>query len=80
MVEEYNKYMGGVDRNDQMVPYYSYSHKLVTLLQLHVKILISGQKNGGDYFFISSMCQSSMHGYLYNHEEQEGSLLDFQIL
>ena len=44
MVEEYNKYMGGVDRNDQMVPYYSYSHKLVTLLQLHVKKLISGQK------------------------------------
>ena len=49
MVEEYNKYMGGVDRNNQMVPYYSYLHKLVTLLQLHVKNINFTSKNGGDY-------------------------------
>lgn len=27
MVEDYNQNMGGVDRNDQMVLYYTYSHR-----------------------------------------------------
>ena len=29
MIDEYNTYMGGVDRSDQMVLYYGYSHRLV---------------------------------------------------
>ena len=32
-VEDYNAYMGGVDRSDQMVAYYSYSHKSVITVQ-----------------------------------------------
>ena len=34
MVEDYNSYMGGVDRSDQMVPYYCYSHKSVITVQI----------------------------------------------
>ena len=29
MVQEYNQYMGGVDQNDQLIKYYTYSHRLV---------------------------------------------------
>lgn len=28
MIEDYNRHMGGVDKNDQMVLYYAYSHRL----------------------------------------------------
>ena len=27
MIDEYNKYMGGVDLSDQMILYYGYSHR-----------------------------------------------------
>ena len=29
MVEEYNKYMGGVDKSDQLLSYYGFSHRTV---------------------------------------------------
>ena len=62
MVEDYNKYMGGVDRNDQMVPYYSYSHKLAITCKLI--ILIAGQRNGGgDYSSIFFMSPLLTPGY-----------------
>ena len=30
IIDDYNIYMGGVDRSDQMVLYYSYSHRLAS--------------------------------------------------
>ena len=30
MIDDYNQYMGGVDRNDQMILYYGYSHRYNT--------------------------------------------------
>ena len=29
MIEDYNQHMGGVDKNDQMVLYYAYSHRFL---------------------------------------------------
>ena len=34
VVEDYNQYMGGVDRSDQMVLYYGYTHRLVNTSSL----------------------------------------------
>ena len=52
MVEDYNKYMGGVDRNDQMIKYYTYSHRLViTILLIFDIVLHVGQRNGGEDCF-----------------------------
>ena len=34
MIEEYNKYMGGVDLSDQMVQSYGYSHRLANYVAL----------------------------------------------
>ena len=50
MVEDH---MGGVDRNDQLVKYYTYSHRLVLCnLLLTLLLVFIGRRSGGGYFFI----------------------------
>ena len=54
MVEDYNQHMGGVDGNDQLVKYYTYSHRLVLckLLLTLLLVFIGRRSGGGGYFFI----------------------------
>ena len=83
MIQDYNKHMGGVDKNDQMVLYYAYSHRFIMKQYNYYLLYHFRSRKWWRCLFFDMMDVSLVNAYiLYNRDKDRSSrvpLLEFRV-